>query len=95
MGIIETQGRASLIEALDNAVKSANVSILASYFVGGGSNAVTLVGDVAALRSALDAAQALIDRRGLNGRTHLIPRLAAQLWPILAPPKVEKQNGTK
>ena len=86
LGIIETQGRTPLVEALDSAIKTAQVDILASYFVGGGSNAVTLVGDVAAVRAALDAAQAMIDRRGFSGKTHLIARLAQEVWPMIASP---------
>jgi len=110
LGIIETQGRAPLIEAVDNAIKAAQVDILASYFMGGGCNAVTLVGDVGSLRAALDVAQALIDSKGISGITHLIPRLAEQIWPLVVPgaapqpvktekvrkvkAKREKRNGT-
>ena len=90
LGIIETRGRASLVEAVDCAIKAAQVTVLASYFVGGGSNAVTLAGDVGSLKAALDAAQALIDRHGIDGRTHLIPRLAGQVWPFIT----EKRHGT-
>jgi ethanolamine utilization protein EutM len=85
LGIIETRGRAPLIETVDNAIKAAPVSILASYFVGGGCNAVTLTGDVGAVRAALDAAQGLMNRLGIDGCTHLIPRLAAQVWPFIIP----------
>ena len=85
LGIIETQGRAPLIEAVDSAIKAASVSILASYFVGGGCNTVTLVGDVGAMRAALDAARGVLARRGIEGCTHLIPRLADQVWPFLDP----------
>jgi len=91
LGIIETRGRAPLIEAVDSAIKAAQVNILVSYFVGGGCNAVTLGGDVGSLRAALDAAQALMDRRGINGRTHLIPGLAEQVWPLVT----EKRHGTE
>ena len=91
LGIIETRGRAPLIDAVDSAIKSAQVSILASYFVGGGCNTVTLVGDVGSLRAALDAAQAVIDKQGIEGRTHLIPRLAEQVWPMV----MEKRHGTE
>ena len=90
LGIIETRGRASLMEATDSAIKAAQVTILASYFVGGGCNAVTLTGDVGSLRAALDAAQGLIDRLGIDGCTHLIPRLAEQVWPMIG-----ERHGTK
>jgi len=109
LGLIETRGRSPLIEVVDSAIKAAQVDILASYFVGGGCNAVTLVGDVGSLRAALDAAQAMIDSKGIEGLTHLIPRLAEQVWSLVTPPvapsapvaktrkvkaKREKRNGT-
>jgi microcompartment protein CcmL/EutN len=86
LGLIETRGRAPLIEAVDSAIKAANVTLKTSYFVGGGINAVTLVGDVGAMRAALDAARAIIERFGVDGKTHLIPRLAPEVWPILEEP---------
>ena len=103
LGIIETQGRAPLIETVDCAIKAAHVDILASYFVGGGCNAVTLVGDVGSLRAALDVAQGLMDKQGIDGCTHLIHRLAAQVWPLIAPQqavkkakkRTEKRHGTE
>ena len=104
LGLIETRGRAPLIDAVDTAIKAASVDILASYFVGGGCNTVTLTGDVGSLRAALDAAQKIMDRLGIEGKTHLIPRLAEQVWPIIVTQKVkaqkekgktEKQHGTE
>jgi hypothetical protein len=41
---------------------------------------------VGAMRAALDAAQATIDRFGADGKTHLIPRLAPEVWTILDEP---------
>ena len=104
LGIIETRGRAPLIDAVDVAIKAASVDILATYFVGGGCNTVTLTGDVGSLRAALDAAQKLMDRLGIEGKTHLIPRLAREVWPIIVPQtvqakkvkgKTEKQHGAE
>jgi microcompartment protein CcmL/EutN len=104
LGIIETEGRAPLIEAIDSAIKAASVTLKSSYFVGGGVNTVTLVGDVGAMRAALDAAKATIDRMGAVGQTHLIPRLAEDVWPLVLdqtngrdpprkPPEPEKPKG--
>ena len=96
LGIIETQGRAPLIETVDTAIKAASVNILASYFVGGGCNTVTLVGDVGSVRAALDAARVLMDKKGFRGCTHLIPRLDKQVWPLIMPGKgvPNKEYGT-
>jgi microcompartment protein CcmL/EutN len=85
LGIIETQGRAHLVEAVDAALKAAPVRVLASYFVGGGCNTVALAGDVGAMRAALDAARGALSRQGTAGLTHLIPRLADQVWPLISP----------
>jgi microcompartment protein CcmL/EutN len=89
LGIIETAGRAPLIEAVDSAIKAAAVTLKSSYFVGGGVNTVTLVGDVGAMRAALDAAKATLDRMGVVGQTHLIPRLAEDVWPLI----MDQTNG--
>ncbi|MDR2785724.1 MAG: BMC domain-containing protein [Treponema sp.] len=89
LGIIETAGRAPLIEAVDSAIKAAVVTLKSSYFVGGGVNTVTLVGDVGAMRAALDAAKATFERMGVVGQTHLIPRLAEDVWPLI----MDQTNG--
>lgn len=89
LGIIETRGRSPLIEAVDAAIKAAPVNILASYFVGGGCNAVTLTGDTGAVEAALAAARKLMGQPGMEGCTHLIPRPAGQVWTMIA----EKQYG--
>jgi microcompartment protein CcmL/EutN len=89
LGIIETAGRAPLIEAVDNAIKAAAVTLKSSYFVGGGVNTVTLVGDVGAMRAALDAAKAAFQRMGVVGQTHLIPRVAEDVWSLI----IDQTNG--
>jgi microcompartment protein CcmL/EutN len=89
LGIIETAGRAPLIEAVDSAIKAAAVTLKSSYFVGGGVNTVTLAGDVGAMRAALDAAKATLERMGVAGQTHLIPRLAEDVWPLI----MDQTNG--
>jgi microcompartment protein CcmL/EutN len=89
LGIIETAGRAALIEAVDSAIKAAAVTLKSSYFVGGGVNTVTLTGDVGAMRAALDAAKATLERMGVVGQTHLIPRLAETVWPLI----MDQSNG--
>jgi hypothetical protein len=89
LGIIETAGRVPLIEAVDSAIKAAAVTLKMAYFVGGGLNTVTLVGDVGAMRAALDAAKAAIDRMGAVGQTLLIPRLAEEVWPLI----MDQTNG--
>ncbi|MCL2558643.1 MAG: BMC domain-containing protein [Treponema sp.] len=94
LGIIETQGRVSLIGTLDTAVKSAPVDVLAGFFVGGGCNTATLTGDVGAVSAALDAARAMMEGLGIDGRTHLIARPADQVWPMIAPKGKDIGDGT-
>ncbi|MDR3048927.1 MAG: BMC domain-containing protein [Elusimicrobiota bacterium] len=83
LGIIETTGRAGLIEAVDSALKTAAVTLKASYCIGGGLNTVTLIGDVAAIKAAMDAAKAVIEKMNIEGTTHVIARLADEVWNIV------------
>jgi microcompartment protein CcmL/EutN len=82
-GFIETQGRAALVEAVDIAIKAAQVKLAVSYCVGGGCNAVVLTGDVGSMRAALEAAEAYMRRGGVSGITHLIPRPAVEVENLI------------
>ena len=54
--MIEVRGKLGAVEAADAALKSAAVRLLRSRKVGGGLVTVFLTGEVAAVRSAVDAA---------------------------------------
>jgi len=64
IGMIETKGLVAAIEAADAALKSANVSYVSSAKVGSGLVAITLTGDVAAVKAAVDAGAAAASKVG-------------------------------
>lgn len=55
IGTIETKGTIPAVEALDAALKAANVKFMRTDKVGSGMVAVTVTGDVAAVKAAVDA----------------------------------------
>ena len=55
LGFIETKGFIAAVEAADSAMKAASVSLVGQKWVGGGLVTVILTGDVAAIKSAVDA----------------------------------------
>ena len=55
VGLIETQGFTAVFEAIDTALKTAAVEVLAREKLGGGYITVLIKGDVAAVQAAIDA----------------------------------------
>ena len=55
VGLIETQGFTAVFEAIDTALKTAAVEVLAREKLGGGYITVLIKGDVAAVQAAVDA----------------------------------------
>lgn len=82
LGMIETRGLLGAIEAADAALKSASVSLIGTRKAGGGLITVLLSGDVAAVRSALDAAGASLSKLGIGFSAHVIPRLDPEAWSL-------------
>lgn len=76
LGMIETRGIASAIDAADAAVKSANVEIAGWRNVGGGIMAVFMRGDVGAVKAATDSAASSVSVLGgdLLVGVHVIAR---------------------
>lgn len=62
LGFIETKGVLAAIEAADAMLKAADVSLMEKTKVGGGLIAVTVTGDVAAVKAAVDAGAAAVER---------------------------------
>ena len=83
LGMIETRGLVSLIEAGDAAVKAANVRLVGWEKIGSGLVTVMFRGEVAACRAACDAAAAAAQKVGELVAVHVIPQphpdLAARL----------------
>ena len=74
LGMIETKGLVSAIEAADAMVKAANVTLIGSEFIGGGYVTVMVRGDVGAVKAATDAGAAAAQRVGELVSVHVIPR---------------------
>jgi microcompartment protein CcmL/EutN len=73
VGLIETQGFAAVFEAIDTALKTAAVEVLAREKLGGGYITVVIKGDVAAVRAAVDAAKTKVEGLGRLIAAHVIP----------------------
>jgi microcompartment protein CcmL/EutN len=72
VGLIETQGFTAVFEAIDTAVKTAAVEVLAREKLGGGYITVVIKGDVAAVRAAIDAGSAKVNGLGRLIAAHVI-----------------------
>ena len=74
LGMVETRGLVGAIEAADAMVKSANVVLIGSEYIGGGFVTVMVRGDVGAVKAATDAGAAAAKRVGELVSVHVIPR---------------------
>src|SRR5438132_7277260 len=74
LGMIETKGLVSLIEASDAMLKAANVTLVGWQKIGSGLVTAFIVGDVAAVKAAIDAGAAAAGRIGEVVGVQVIPR---------------------
>ena len=72
VGLIETQGFTAVFEAIDTALKTAAVEVLASEKLGGGYITVLIKGDVAAVTAAIEAGKAKVEGLGRLIAAHVI-----------------------
>ena len=73
VGLIETQGFTAAFEAIDTALKTANVEVLAREKLGGGYITIIIKGDVSAVRAAIDAGKSHVEGLGKLIAAHVIP----------------------
>ena len=83
LGMIETKGLTALVEASDAMLKSANVTLLGWEQIGSGLVSAMVVGDVAAVKAAVDAGSAAAARVGEVVGIQVIPRPHGDLQAIL------------
>src|SRR4051812_15733312 len=83
LGMIETKGLVPLIEASDAMLKSANVTLIGWQKIGSGLVTALVVGDVAAVKAAVDAGAAAAARVGEVMGVQVIPRPHEDLGAIL------------
>lgn len=86
LGLIETRGLVASIEAADVMLKAAKVSLLGTQRVGGGLSAVMVVGDVGAVRAAVEAGAAAAKKLGELISAHVIARPDTQTDKVLPAP---------
>ncbi len=79
IGMIETKGYVAALAAADAMVKAANVTIVGRDQVGDGLVAVTIVGDVGAVKAATEAGAETASSVGELISVHVIPRPHAEL----------------
>ena len=79
IGMIETKGYVAALAAADSMVKAANVTIVSRDEVGAGHVAVTVVGDVGAVKAATEAGAETASSIGQLISVHVIPRPHAEL----------------
>src|SRR5207253_11164780 len=89
LGMIETKGLVALIEASDAMMKSANVTLLGWQKIGSGLVTAFVVGDVAAVKAAIDAGAAAAGRVGEVVGVHVIPRPHEDVTSVLPSSKLQ------
>ena len=83
LGLLETKGLVALIEGCDAMLKAANVSLVGWQKIGSGLVTATVVGDVAAVKAAVDAGSSAAQRVGEVVGTQVIPRPHQELGSVL------------
>ena len=85
LGLIETVGLAAAVEAVDAALKAANVELIGYELTnGGGMVLVKFSGDVGAVKMAVEAGSLAAKKVNKVVATHVIPRPHQQLSCVLA-----------
>ncbi|MBE2280269.1 MAG: BMC domain-containing protein [Ignavibacteriaceae bacterium] len=91
LGLIETRGLVTAIEAADAMAKAANVLVTGRENTNPAMITIKCVGEVAAVKSAVDAAAAAAGKLGEVISVHVIPQPSEDL-AILYPEIVIKEN---
>lgn len=90
LGLIETKGLVGAIEAADAMVKAANVKIVGKERSSGALITIKIVGEVAAVKSAVDAGTVAAQRVGELVAAHVIPRPHEELKFLIESSKETK-----
>ncbi len=83
LGLVETKGLVGAIEAADAMVKTANVILVGKEVTGGALVTIKVIGDTAAVRSAVEAGAAAAQRVGELVSQHIIPRPAEGMEELI------------
>ena len=93
LGMIETRGLVAAIEAADAACKTAEVKLVGKEYIGGGYVTVKFIGEVAAVKAAVDAGAAAAQRVGELVSVHVIPRPIEDLEMLIYPEEKKSTEG--
>lgn len=88
LGLIENRSYLSSIVAADTALKAANVTLIDMEIIRGGYVTVKLIGDVGAVKAAVEAAKDAAESFGALISAHVIPRMHEETAKL-----IEKQKG--
>ena len=83
LGMIETKGFVCMVEAIDAMLKAANVQLVSWDKIGSGLVTAFVVGDVGAVKAAVDAGAAAASKLGTVISVEVIPRPNEELTAIL------------
>src|SRR5438876_5620016 len=83
LGMVETKGLVAWVEASDAMLKAANVNLIGWQKIGSGLVTAMVLGDVAAVKAAVDAGAAAAGRVGEVIGVQVIPRPHEDLGAIL------------
>ena len=73
-GFIEVIGYIPAVAAADAMVKAANIQLVGTEVIGGAMLTVAIKGEIGAVRAAIDAAEAEVERIGKVVNTNVIAR---------------------
>jgi microcompartment protein CcmL/EutN len=93
LGMIETRGFASMVEASDAMVKAAKVELVGYEKTGGGYVTAIVRGDVAAVKAAIEAGVRGAEKVGEVVSTHVIARPHANVDTSLPLGRQEQKKG--
>jgi ethanolamine utilization protein EutM len=93
LGMLETKGLVCLIEGVDAMLKSANVQMVGWEKVGSGLVTAFVVGDVAAVKAAVDAGAGAASKIGEVVSVQVIPRPHEELSAVLPKGKTASSSA--
>lgn len=94
LGLIEVVGYPAAVEAVDSALKSANVVLGAVTKVGSGIVTVQIFGDVGAVKAAVDSGSEAASTIGELRASHIIPRIDDTVFEMITKSKQKHYKTT-
>jgi microcompartment protein CcmL/EutN len=92
LGLIENKSYLSSVIAADTALKAADVTLINIEIIKGGYVTVQLIGDVAAVRAAVDAGTESVESFGTLISSHVIPRMHMETHQLIEKLPIQESN---